>query len=78
MRITIHRGGNNTSYSLIEISTDASKIMLECGWNQPPSDVFCDYGEVKIEGLTYGESTYGAVFITHHNRTKESSIFGFR
>ena len=66
MKIQIHRGNNDISHNLIEISTESTKIILECGWDQPLSDGIGDFGDVAVEGLTYGESTYDAVFVLNH------------
>jgi len=76
MKVKIHRGNEieysigkpgMVDYTLVEIATETTKIILECGWNLPPTDDTSVIGDVKIEGLTMGDSTYAAVFVTHHH-----------
>ena len=83
MKIKIHRGNEieyalgkpaTVDYTLVEIATETTKIILECGWNLPPTDNNAAFGDVKIEGLTMGSSTYNAVFVTHHHSSHHGII----
>jgi len=66
MKIQIHRGNNDISHNLVEISSGSTKIILECGWDQPRFDGTGDFGNVLVPGLTYGNSAYAAVFVLNH------------
>lgn len=67
MKIVIHRGTNQIGGCLTEIiSYSGTKILIDIGANLPDSE-----GKVKpeidLEGLTKGESSFNAVFITHYH-----------
>ena len=66
MKIKVYRGNNNISHNLDEISAGSTRLILECGWDQSLYDGIGDFGDVAGEGLTYGESTYDAVFVLNH------------
>ena len=64
MKINIIRGQNQIGGSIIEISTDKTKIVFDAGIN-------LDEGEKveipEIDGLFCGEKKYDAVFVSHYH-----------
>lgn len=60
MNITIHRGTNQIGGILTEISTDTTKIFIDCGAELPDPNL-------KPNPLNVAEITKGAnaIFITH-------------
>ena len=63
MNITIHRGQNQIGGSIIEISTDKTKIILDAG-----SELEEEFPVAPpIEGLFAGQAAYDAVFISHYH-----------
>ncbi len=51
----------------MEIATESTKIILDCGKNLPPLDGKYIQDEIEIDGLTRGNSAYDAVFVTHYH-----------
>jgi ribonuclease J len=67
MKLKIHRGTTQIGGNIIEVSTEKTRIMLDCGANLPPLGS-AGYKDTKeIDGLTRGESAYDALFISHHH-----------
>ena len=64
MKIQIHRGQNQIGGSIIEISTDNTKVIFDAGINLDESD---EIEVPQIEGLFYGEALYNAVFVSHYH-----------
>ncbi|MEA4898621.1 MAG: MBL fold metallo-hydrolase [Christensenellaceae bacterium] len=67
MKLTIHRGAKQIGGNIVEIATDTTRIILDCGRNLPPLDDPKAADDSEIEGLTHGKSAYDAVFITHYH-----------
>ena len=67
MKLKIIRGTNQIGGNIIEIATDTTKIILDCGRNLPPLDDPKADDNIEIDGLTRGVSAYDAVFITHYH-----------
>mgnify|MGYP001043440405 FL=1 len=66
MKIQIHSGQNQIGGSIIEISTDNTKVIFDAGVNLDESDE--DEIEVpQIDGLFCGEALYDAVFVSHYH-----------
>lgn len=63
MTITIHRGQNQIGGSIIEISSDTTKIILEAGSELDEEIPVAP----QIEGLFCGRASYNAVFISHYH-----------
>ena len=66
MKLKIHRGGGVVEYNLVEIATETTKIILDCGRNLPLLDNDPIEEAIDVPGLTSGASAYGAVIVTHH------------
>ena len=67
IKIIVHRGTNQIGGCLTEIQSDSgTKILIDIGANLPDSDGN-EKPEIKLEGLTYGTSSYDAIFITHYH-----------
>ena len=64
MKINIIRGQNQIGGSIIEISTDKTKIVFDVGVNLDESK---EIEIPKIDGLFCGEKKYDAVFISHYH-----------
>ena len=64
MKINIIRGQNQIGGSIIEISTDKTKIVFDVGVNLDESE---EIKIPKIDGLFCGEKKYDAVFISHYH-----------
>ena len=64
MNITIHRGTHQIGGTIAEISTKNAKVLIDLGENLPGID-----GRTlpPIDGLTVGDSTNSALFITHYH-----------
>lgn len=67
MKLKIHRGTRQIGGNIVEIATDTTKIILDCGRNLPPLDGRQEADGVEVAGLTSGKSAYDAVFITHYH-----------
>lgn len=67
MYLKIHRGTKQIGGNIVEIATETTKIILDCGMNLPPLDERFNEDTIQIDGLTVGESAYDAVFITHYH-----------
>lgn len=64
MKINIIRGQNQIGGSIIEISTDKTKIVFDVGINLDENEKI----EIpQIEGLFCGEKKYDAVFVSHYH-----------
>lgn len=67
MQIIIHRGTNQIGGCLTEIvSNMGTKILVDIGANLPDAEGKVK-PEIELEGLTKGESTFDAIFITHYH-----------
>lgn len=64
MKIHIHRGQNQIGGSIIEISTETTKIIFDVGINLD-EDATINVPEIK--GLFHGVKEYDAVFISHYH-----------
>ena len=67
MILKIHRGTKQIGGNIVEIATDNTRIILDCGRNLPPLDAPHAADDIEIEGLTFGKSAYDAVLITHYH-----------
>ena len=67
MKLKIHRGTNQIGGNIVEVATDTTKIMLDCGQNLPPLDDPKAEDNIDIPGLTSGKNAFDAVFISHHH-----------
>ena len=65
MKITIHRGTHQIGGVVVEISTDANRIFIDIGDDLPGTDA-APFEE--IDGLTCGNPTGSALFLTHYHR----------
>lgn len=63
MNIIIHRGQNQIGGSIIEISSDTTKIILDAGSELDEEIPVAP----QIEGLFYGKASYDAVFVSHYH-----------
>ncbi len=63
MKITIHRGQNQIGGSIIEISSDTTKIILDAGSELDEEIPVAP----QIKGLFFGQASYDAVFISHYH-----------
>lgn len=64
MKITVHRGQNQIGGSIIEISTESTRVVFDVGINLDETEC------VKIpaiEGLFQGDPLYDAVIISHYH-----------
>lgn len=64
MKIRVHRGQNQIGGSIIEISTEYTKVIFDIGTNL---DEQKDVDVPQIEGLFCGDPAYDAVFISHYH-----------
>ena len=65
MKIHIHRGQNQIGGSIIEISSDTTRIFFDIGTELDSDDN--DKQIPQIEGLFVGEKNCDAVFVTHYH-----------
>lgn len=66
MKVKVIKGTNQIGGCITEIKSKEAKIIIDFGADLPDEDIISDKEELpEIEGLTYGKSTYDAVFITH-------------
>ena len=64
MKITVHRGQNQIGGSIIEVSTESTRVVFDVGINLDETEC------VKIpaiEGLFQGDPLYDAVIISHYH-----------
>lgn len=67
MKIIIHRGTHQIGGCVTEIqSNNGTRIAIDIGENLPSVDNNQE-NELKIEGLTEGQASFDAVFITHYH-----------
>lgn len=64
MEITIHRGTNQIGGCVTEINQDGYKLFIDLGEELPGKE---SSGELAIEGLTKGNTSKSALFITHYH-----------
>ena len=64
MKINIIRGQNQIGGSIIEISTDKTKILFDAGINLDDNE---EIEVPEIDGLFCGEKNYDAVFASHYH-----------
>ena len=64
MEITIHRGTNQIGGCVTEINQDGYKLFIDLGEELPGKE---SSGELAIEGLTKGDTSKSALFITHYH-----------
>ncbi len=64
MKIKIHRGQNQIGGSIIEISSQGAKIILDVGAELDENDAPT---VPQIEGLFCGKADYNAVFLSHYH-----------
>ena len=64
MIVNIIRGQNQIGGSIIEISTDKTKIVFDVGMNLDESE---EIEIPKIDGLFCGKKKYDAIFISHYH-----------
>lgn len=68
MYLKIHRGTKQIGGNIVEISTQKTRLIFDCGTNLPPIDRRTQVPDnIQIEGLTFGEPAYNAVFISHYH-----------
>ncbi len=67
MYIKIHRGTEDIGGNVIEVGTEVTKIVFDCGAMLPPIDDKNFEDDFELEGLTRGEAKYDGVFISHHH-----------
>ena len=67
MYIKIHRGTSQIGGNIIEIGTKQTRLIFDAGSNLPPLDDSAYRDTIEISGLTYGEASFDAVFISHHH-----------
>ena len=66
MRIIIHRGTNQIGGCLTEIkSNNGTRILIDIGANLPDKNGI-KKPEIELDGLTKGEPSFDAVFVTHY------------
>lgn len=65
MKLKINRGTGQIAYNLVEIATEMTKLILDCGRTLPLMDV--PGVAIELGGLTFGKSAYSAVFVAHHH-----------
>ena len=54
MKLRILRGAGQIGGNIIEIATDTTKIILDCGRNLPPLDDPKAEENIEVDGLTHG------------------------
>lgn len=64
MKIKIHRGQNQIGGSIIEVSSERAKIILDVGTELDEND---NPTVPDIDGLFCGEPRYNAVFLSHYH-----------
>ena len=67
MYIKIHRGTGQIGGNIIEVGTKQTRLIFDAGSNLPPLDDRKFSDPVEIQGLTYGDAEFDAVFISHHH-----------
>ena len=67
MYIRIIRGINQIGGNIVEVGTDNTKIILDCGSNLPDIDNTGYVDNIEIDGLTTDKSEYNAIFLSHYH-----------
>jgi ribonuclease J len=66
MKITIHRGANQIGGCITEIESNGYKVFIDFG-EQLPGAKIADADLPAIEGLSRGDTSKNALFITHYH-----------
>ena len=67
MYVTVHRGTRQIGGNLIEIGTSQTRMLFDAGANLPPLDGPKTEDSFELKGLTFGESAFDGVFLSHHH-----------
>ncbi len=67
MYIKIHRGTEHIGGNVIEVGTENTKIVFDCGAMLPPIDDNAFVDDFELVGLTKGVVGYDGVFLSHHH-----------
>ena len=73
MYIKIHRGTGQIGGNIIEVGTKQTRLIFDAGSNLPPLDDRKYSDPVEIQGLTYGDAAFDAVFISHRENLDGSN-----
>lgn len=65
LRINIIRGQNQIGGSVIEVSTDSTRVIIDAGANLDDGKLRANVP--KVPGLFSGEAAYDAVFVSHYH-----------
>lgn len=65
MKIKIHKGSNQIGGSIVEISTDKAKIIIDFGADLSTSKSIKN--DIDIEGVTKGKIDCDAILLTHYH-----------
>lgn len=74
MYMIIHRGTSQIGGNIIEIGTEKTRLIFDAGANLPPLDDSSYTDPIEIEGLTFGQPAFDAVFISHHHNDHSGLI----
>lgn len=67
MYIKIHRGTKQIGGNIVEVGTQKARLIFDCGTNLPPIEQKHTSDDIQIEGLTFGQPGFAAVFISHYH-----------
>ncbi len=67
MYAKVLRGIGKIGGNIIEIGTESTKIILDCGKDLPEIGEYYVKDDIKVDGLNQGISTFNAVFLTHYH-----------
>ena len=64
MKLTIHRGTHQIGGCITEIQHEGYRLFIDMGKPLPGTS---DVEPIEVEGLTHGDTTHSALFITHYH-----------
>ena len=67
MQLKIYHGTKQLARNIVEIATDTTKIIIDCGKDLPLLDENFSENNIEIDGLTTGSSIYDGIFITNYH-----------
>lgn len=67
MQIVIHRSAAQIGGNVVEVRGRKARVVLDAGRELPPLDGSRHADRMEVEGLTFGQRAFDAVFLSHHH-----------
>ena len=67
MQVVIHRSAAQIGGNVVEVRSWNTRVILDAGRELPPLDGSRHADRMEVEGLTWGQRAFDAVFLSHHH-----------